>query len=143
MAEDGNATYASSSTSSGYLGEPSELSADEVVLVEESREREASAMPTILNRLKFPTASDLARKRKVQCNLPKHNKRFHPPKSKSNPKNVTASARVTEFPGEDFTILKSNGQLFCNTSREEIGLKNANNRESCEIFKACFWKRTP
>ena len=40
MAEDGNATYASSSTSSGYLGEPSELSADEVVLVEESRERE-------------------------------------------------------------------------------------------------------
>ena len=54
MAEDGNATYASSSTSSGYLGEPSELSADEVVLVEESREREASAMPTILNRLKIP-----------------------------------------------------------------------------------------
>ena len=40
MAEDRNATYASSSTSSGYLGEPSELSADEVVLVEESRERE-------------------------------------------------------------------------------------------------------
>ena len=100
MAEDGNATYASSSTSSGYLGEPSELSADEVVLVEESREREASATPTILNRLKSPTASDLARKRKVQCNLPKRGKRFHPPKSKSNPKNVTASARVTEFPGQ-------------------------------------------
>ena len=39
MAEDGNATYASSLTSSGYLGEPFELSADEVVLVEESRER--------------------------------------------------------------------------------------------------------
>ena len=40
MVEDGNATYAGSSTSSGYLGEPSKLSADEVVLVEESRERE-------------------------------------------------------------------------------------------------------
>ena len=39
MAEDGNATYASSLTSSGHLGEPFELSADEVVLVEESRER--------------------------------------------------------------------------------------------------------
>ena len=39
MAKDGNATYASSLTSSGYLGEPFELSADEVVLVEESRER--------------------------------------------------------------------------------------------------------
>ena len=51
MAEDGNATYASSSTSSGYLDEPSELSADEVVLVDESREREASATPTMLNRL--------------------------------------------------------------------------------------------
>ena len=60
MAEDGNATYASFSTSSGYLGEPSEPSADEVVLMEESREREASATPTILNRLKSPTASDLA-----------------------------------------------------------------------------------
>ena len=123
MAEDGNATYASSSTSSGCLGEPSELSADEVMLVEESREREASATPTILNRLKCPTASDLARKRKVQCNLPKHGKRFHPPKSKSNPKNVTASARLTEFPGENFTVSKSNGQLFCNACREEIALK--------------------
>ena len=123
MAEDGNATYASSSTSSGCLCEPSELSADEVMLVEESREREASATPTILNRLKCPTASDLARKRKVQCNLPKHGKRFHPPKSKSNPKNVTASARVTEFPGENFTVSKLNGQLFCNACREEIGLK--------------------
>lgn len=54
MAEEGNAC---SSTCSGYLGEPSELSADEFVLVEE---REASAMPTILNRLKSPTVSDLA-----------------------------------------------------------------------------------
>ena len=40
MAEDGKATYASSSTSSAYLGEPSELSAHEVVLVEERVERE-------------------------------------------------------------------------------------------------------
>ena len=123
MAEDGNATYVSSYTSSGYLGKPSKLSADEVVLAEESREREASATPTILSRLKSPTASDLARKRKVQCNLPKHGRRFHPPKSKSNPKNVTASARVTEFPGENFTVSKSNGQLFCNACREENGLK--------------------
>ena len=83
MAEEGNARLASSSTSSGYLGEPSALSADEFVLVEE---REASATPTILKRLKSPTSSELARKRKVQCNLPKHGKRFHPPKSKSNPK---------------------------------------------------------
>ena len=59
----------------------------------------------------------------MQCNLLKHAKRFHPPKSKSNPKNVTASARVSEFPGEKFTVLKSNGQLFCNAFREEIGLK--------------------
>ena len=123
MVEDGKATYASSSTSSAYLGKPSELSAHEVVLVEESREREASATSTILNRLKSPTASDLARKRKVQCNLPKHGKSFHPPKSKSNPKNVTASARLTEFPGENFTVSKSNGQLFCNACREEIALK--------------------
>ena len=42
MAEDCTATYASSSTSSGYLGEPSELPADEVVLVEEGRETGSS-----------------------------------------------------------------------------------------------------
>ncbi|PFX15796.1 hypothetical protein AWC38_SpisGene19965 [Stylophora pistillata] len=68
-------------------------------------------------------ASDLARKRKVQCTLPKHGKRFHPPKSKSNPKDVTASATVTEFPGENLTVSKSNGQLFCNACHKEIGLK--------------------
>ena len=38
-------------------------------------------------------------------------------------KDVTASARITEFPGESFTVLKSNGQLFCNACREEICLK--------------------
>ena len=36
---------------------------------------------------------------------------------------MTASARVTEFLGENFTVSKSNGQLFCNACREEIGLK--------------------
>ena len=105
------------------MGEPSELSADEVVLVEESRERERHQLRPQYYSLKSPTASDLARKRKVQCNLPKHGKSFHPPKSKSNPKNVTASARLTEFPGENFTVSKSNGQLFCNACREEIALK--------------------
>ena len=36
---------------------------------------------------------------------------------------MTASARVTEFPGESFTVSKSNGELFCIACREEIGLK--------------------
>ena len=36
---------------------------------------------------------------------------------------MTVSAGVTEFPGESFTVSKSNGQLFCNACCEDISLK--------------------
>ena len=56
---------------------------------------------SIIDALKAPTASDLARKRKVPCNLQHSGKRFVHPKGTSNP-NVSIRQRLTEFPGENF-----------------------------------------
>ena len=75
---------------------------------------------SIIDALKAPTASDLARKRKVPCNLQHSGKRFVHPKGTSNP-NVSIRQRLTEFPGENFK--ESAGTLFCTGCREEVGLK--------------------
>ena len=74
----------------------------------------------IIDALKAPTASDLARKRKVPCNLQHSGTRFVHPKGTSNP-NVSIHQRLTEFPGESFK--ESAGTLFCTGCREEVGLK--------------------
>lgn len=53
MVEDGNVIYVSFLIFSGYLGELFELLVDEVVLVEESWEREVLVMFIMLNRFNF------------------------------------------------------------------------------------------
>ena len=75
---------------------------------------------SIIDALKAPTASDLARKQKVPCNLQHSGKRFVHPKGTSNP-NVSIRQRLTEFPGENFK--ESVGTLFCTGFREEVGLR--------------------
>lgn len=75
---------------------------------------------SIIDTLKAPTASDLARKRKVPCNLQHSGKHFVHPKGTSNP-NVSIRQRLTEFPGENFK--ESVGTLFCTGFREEVGLR--------------------
>ena len=75
---------------------------------------------SIIDALKAPTASDLARKRKVPCNLQPSGKRFVHPKGTSNP-NVSIRQHLPEFPGENFK--ESAGTLFCTGCREEVGLK--------------------
>ena len=74
----------------------------------------------IYDGLKAPTASYLAGKRKVPCNLQHSGKRFVHPKGTSNP-NVSIHQRLTEFLGESFK--ESAGTLFCNGCGEEVGLK--------------------
>lgn len=69
----------------------------------------------------FPEKREGGREKLIQCNLPKGSKRYHPPKESSNPRNTNRSVRVKEFPRENLTV--SNGRLFCNACREEIGLK--------------------
>ena len=87
-----------------------------------SSESDASASITesLLSRLK---PSDLSRKRSVDRLPPT------PPKGKrrarrtqlNEPKSITPTQRVSEFPGEFFCV--SNKKLFCGACREELSLK--------------------
>ena len=59
---------------------------------------------SILERLRSPPPSDLARKRKVQSNPPKGRKRSKSCGSAFAPKSVTPYDRVKQYPGESFTM---------------------------------------
>ena len=79
---------------------------------------------TILNTLKAPTASMLARKRKTHSNPPTGMKRRTTTvKADYEPKSVTPSSRVREFPDENLTV--SAGNLFCSACREPVSLKKS------------------
>ena len=87
---------------------------------------------SLLNRLKAPRTSDLARKRKVAVN---------PPKGKcgcrgvtaAEPKNITGLQRVKAFPDEPLCV--SNSKLFCNACREEMSLKMSSVRNHIRCTK--------
>ena len=73
----------------------------------------SSTQLTLLDRLKSPTLSDLARKRKLAsnpANPPKGMKRGKGAVS-YEPQSVTLSQRMREFLGENLSVLS--GKLFC------------------------------
>ena len=78
---------------------------------------------SMLDRLRAPILSDLARKRKVQSNPPVGMK---PSKKGSNsafsPKSITPYDRVKEHPGEPLTV--STGKLFCSACKEQLSVKS-------------------
>ena len=80
-------------------------------------------MRTILNTLKAPTASQLARKRKTHSSPPTGMKRTTTVKADYEPKSVTPSSRVYEFPNENLNV--SAGNLFCSACREPLSLKKS------------------
>ena len=82
-----------------------------------------SAAVSLLDKLRSPKASELSRKRKVQENPSKGKRRHLPRGSQTDPKSVTPSQRVREFPTEQLTV--SAGKLFCSACREELGLKRS------------------
>ena len=85
---------------------------------------QASGVRTILNTLKAPTASQLARKRKTHSNPPTGVKRRTTTvKADYEPKSVSPSTRVREFPDENLTV--SAGNLFCSACREPISVKKS------------------
>ena len=113
---------ASSSTSTAVT--------DSSTVVGDSDTEDASCSitsPTVslLDRLRSPRESELARKRKVRCNHPPAGKRQRVSSKVSpfDPKSVTPSRRVKEFPGTNLTV--SSGKLFCLACREEVGLKSS------------------
>ena len=88
-----------------------------------SSERE-TVVRTIINSLKSPAPSQLARKRKIHSNPPTGVKRRTTTvKADYEPKSVTPTSRVREFPGEYLTV--SGGNLFCSACREPVSLKKS------------------
>ena len=86
----------------------------------DSSEDHLQSAVSILDKLKSPTASDLHRKRKMKSNPPHGLKRST--SSSSEPKSVSPSQRVKEYPAEPFKV--SNKRLFCYGCREELNLKS-------------------
>ena len=78
---------------------------------------------SILDRLRAPLASDLARKRKVKANPPLGKRKCHTGRSGSDPKTVSPSERVKKYPNESLVV--SAGKLFCSGCREEMSLKSS------------------
>uniref|UniRef100_A0A1X7UYG9 U1-type domain-containing protein n=1 Tax=Amphimedon queenslandica TaxID=400682 RepID=A0A1X7UYG9_AMPQE len=78
----------------------------------------------ILDKLKSPTPSDLHRKRKMKSYPPHGLKKSSTTSSSSasEPKSVSPSQRVKEYPAEPFKV--SNKRLFCYGCREELNLKS-------------------
>ena len=74
----------------------------------------------LLSVLRCPKASDLVRKRTIDCNPPKGKKRSRG-KGVSDPKSVSPRQRVREFPDESLTV--SNSKLFRQACQEELSLK--------------------
>lgn len=76
----------------------------------------SSAVPSLLERLKSPTSSDLARKRKVSCNLPSLGmKRSKGGCSALHMKSVSPYDHVKTYPNEYFQV--RNNKLFCQACR--------------------------
>ena len=75
---------------------------------------ESEIRPSLLDTLRSPRPSDLARKRKIHTNPPPVGKKRSQAGTsagrKHNPKTVTLSRRASEFPDEHLTA--SGGKLF-------------------------------
>ena len=71
----------------------------------------ATPAPSLLDRLKAPQKSQLARKRAIKTNSGRFYKRHTIPSTKSDPKSVSPAERVSQHKDEPFTV--SAGKLFC------------------------------
>ena len=76
---------------------------------------------SLLEKLKALKRSYLTPKRVVDQNPPPKGKRRSRGAQPTDPKSVSATQRVSEFPNENLTV--SNSKLFCRACREELALK--------------------
>ena len=87
-----------------------------------SSQATSSAVPSLLSKLRTPPQSELMRKRKIRVNPPPHTgAKKKKPSCSTDPKSVSVTQRVNEFPGEMLT--NSAGKLFYSVCREELSLK--------------------
>ena len=76
---------------------------------------------SLMECLHRPTASELSRKRKIDCNQPPKGKKRSRGLCSSDPKSITPQHRVKQHPKECFSV--SNNKLFCLACREELSVK--------------------
>jgi hypothetical protein len=77
-------------------------------------------IPSLLDKLKSPALSDLARKRKLKCNRPPKGLKRCKGAVASEPVKISLSTRIREFPNEN--LATHLGKLFCNACREVVSL---------------------
>lgn len=91
--------------------------------LESEESRSSASVTSMLNQLRCPPASRLARKRKIKMNSPPIGEKRRRGHVAANPKSITASERVKSYPKE---CLTTRGKvLFCTACREEISLKKS------------------
>ena len=78
---------------------------------------------SILSKLKSPQLSDLSRKRKVATNQPPKGAKKSKGRNIGDPKSVSPSERLKQFPEECFKV--SNNNLFCTACREPLSIKKS------------------
>ena len=87
-------------------------------------EGSSSSTRSVFDALKAPALSDLTRKRSVHCNPPPKGKRRARGEGSSEPKSITVSQRVKEFPEECLEVTGAGkSKLFCKACRKELSLK--------------------
>ena len=116
MAEGSSSSSATCSvstlSSAGYSGEESSVS------------ETSSSVQSLLDNLRSPVPSELARKRKVLTNPPPvGQKRSRGGSSAATLKSVSPQDRVREF--SDYSLCVSAGKLFCRACREELSVKKS------------------
>ena len=85
---------------------------------------EESSVASLLDRLRSPVPSELARKRKISTNLPPvGQKRSKCGSASTSLKSVSPRDRVREFTDESLCV--SAGKLFCRACREELAVKKS------------------
>ena len=126
----------SSSQSFSSATEPDSESADSVTTNTSSTQSPALSLLDKLCPLK---TSELSRKRKVQENPSKGKCRRLPRESQSDPKSVTPSQRVREFPTEQLTVSAS--KLFCTACREELAYLAKTTDVSPDFGCLKWWER--
>ena len=113
----------SSATAPSSLEDEQEAStSSELTATLESSDGSEHQVVSLLGCLRAPTASDLARKRRVSTNPPLGTKRSKG-SSSSDPKSVSPADRVKQYPDQQLTV--SAGKLFCRACREELSLKKS------------------
>ena len=112
------------STGGASTSSPLSSVSDRLALDSDS-DTSSSFVVSLLDRLKLPTAADIAQKRQTKTidSPPLVGKRQCRGIAISDPKSIDPSKCVQGFPNELLKV--SGGKLFCAACREELGLKRS------------------